>query len=166
MMSSLGFKWVALFLLGVYIHITHSPRFISGATPADLFAASFISDVCLLPNRSFTPTILWISMGDCIVDYNFDIEWIGLQAKFYVVGCIIHYITILTITTRMLFSIVSLLFVWFVWLLSYWLVTQAKFNIMSHLVLIIEKHLSGFPEKQLKSQVNQSNFKNHMSHPL
>ena len=37
-------------------------------------------------------------------------------------------------TTRMLFNIVSLLFAWFVWLLSYWLVTQANYNTMSHLV--------------------------------
>ena len=35
---------------------------------------------------------------------------------------------------------------------------------MSHLVLIFEKHLPGLLEKQLKSQVNQSNFKNLMSH--
>ena len=35
---------------------------------------------------------------------------------------------------------------------------------MSHLVLISEKHLPGLLEKQLKNQVNQSNFKNLMSH--
>ena len=50
-MSPLGFKakWAALFTFGRGVHVTHSLRFTSGATPANLLAAQLISSGWAMP---------------------------------------------------------------------------------------------------------------------
>ena len=40
-------EWAALFILGGGIHVTHSLRFTSGATPADLLVASMVAEPSL-----------------------------------------------------------------------------------------------------------------------
>ena len=49
-------EWAALFLLGRGIHVTHSLRFTSGTTPANLSAASMAS-------KLISSTYLWADIG-------------------------------------------------------------------------------------------------------
>ena len=52
-------QWSALFVLGKGVHVTHSLRFTSGATPADLLTASIATKMGLKSQFSSKLRVLW-----------------------------------------------------------------------------------------------------------